>query len=88
MNAITKRTERFLETKIDDEIVVMELGKGEFFSLTGTGLAIWQLIDGTRDPAALVEALRHEFNAAPGELAGDVEEFLAKLRDAGLIATD
>ena len=36
MTAITKRLERLTEAEIDDEIVVMLIDKGEFFSLSGT----------------------------------------------------
>jgi hypothetical protein len=85
MNMIAKRTGGFVETEIDDEVVVMELGKGEFFSLTGTSIAIWRLIDGTRDRAALIAALSEEYDAPGAEIASDVDEFLAKLGDAGLI---
>jgi pyrroloquinoline quinone biosynthesis protein D len=86
MGAIAKRKDCFVETEIDDELVVMELDQGEFFSLTGTAIAIWRLIDGTRDRAALVAALTEEFAAPQGEIAADVDELLARLNDAGLIS--
>ena len=84
-HVIAKLTGRFTETEIDDEIVVMQLDTGDFFSLTGTGTAIWRLIDGTRDRQALVAALCVEFGAPQAEVTADVDEFLAKLRGAGLI---
>lgn len=83
--AIAKLTDRFTETEIDDEIVVMQLDTGDFFSLTGTGTAIWRLIDGRRDRQALVAALCDEFGAVKDQVAADVDEFLAKLRGAGLL---
>ena len=83
-HVIAKLTERFTETEIDDEIVVMQLDTGDFFSLTGTGTAIWRLIDSTRDRQALIAALCAEFGSA-AEVTADVDEFLAKLRGAGLI---
>ncbi|HSG35512.1 MAG TPA: PqqD family protein [Sphingomonadaceae bacterium] len=85
MGGIAKRTGEFVETTIDDEVVAMELAKGEFFSITGTGLAIWKLIDGTRGRDALVEELAKEFDAPKIEIASDVDAFLASLRNAGLI---
>ena len=85
MNAIAKRKGEFVETEIDDEVVVMELGQGEFFSLTGTAISIWRLIDGTRDRAALIAALAEEYDAPSAEIASDVDEFLDKLGNAGLI---
>ena len=85
MNAIAKRKDRFIETEIDDEVVVMELAEGEFFSLAGTAGAIWRLIDGAHDRDALIAAMANEYDAPTQEVAADVDDFLAKLRDAGLV---
>ena len=88
MNALAKRTERFVETEVDDEVVVMRLDNGDFFSLAGTAAATWRLIDGTRNRAALVTALTTEFDGDEAEIAADVDEFLVKLREMGLLAVD
>ena len=53
MTALAKDRARFVETEIDQDIVVMVLDNGEFFSLQGTARAAWKLIDGTRVLAAL-----------------------------------
>lgn len=86
MTAIAKLTDRFTEADIDDEIVVMRVDNGEFFSLAGTGAIIWRLIDGTRDRNALLEALAGEFDGEEAEIASDVDEFLSRLRETGLLA--
>lgn len=85
MTILAKQAGRFTETEIDDEIVVMHLDTGEFFSLAGTAAATWRLIDGTRDPTALVEALAAEFGGDRREIAADVDEFLAHLKGLGLV---
>lgn len=82
---LTKQLDRFTATQIDDEVVVMRLDSGDFFSLTGTAAAVWQLIDGTRDRAALIEALASQFDSNDGEIAADVDGFLAQLKEQGLI---
>lgn len=84
--AIVKNPARFVETPIDDEIVVMQLDSGDFFSLSGSARAIWEAIDGTRDEASICTALADEFPEAPrDELAADVTDFVARLRAAGLL---
>ncbi len=85
MTAVTKRTGQFTETEIDDEIVVMHLGTGEFFSLTGSAAATWRLIDGTRDRSNLVAALSAGFDGEESEIASDVDEFLGKLQSMDLL---
>jgi pyrroloquinoline quinone biosynthesis protein D len=83
---ISKCTDRFSQSEIDDEIVLMQIDTGEFFSLQGTGREIWQLIDeaGTRD--TLLAALAARFDAPEAMLAADLDEFLRALASAGFIA--
>ena len=86
MKPIVKRQDRFTEADIDEEIVVMRLDNGEFFSLSGTSAEIWRLIDGSRDRGALVAALAAEFDADEHRIAADVDALLIQLRDSGLLA--
>lgn len=86
MTAITKLTDRFTETDVDDEIVIMRLDNGEFFALSGTGAAIWRLIDGKRDPETLRSALAAEFQADESQIVSDIEDFLAAMKEKGLLA--
>jgi pyrroloquinoline quinone biosynthesis protein D len=82
---LAKATARFSETTIDDEVVVMSLESGDFFSLTGTAGAIWALIDGTRNRAGLLTALAAQFDVEENALTGDLDAFLTQLEAAGLL---
>lgn len=86
MNAISKLPDRFSETDVDDEIVIMRLDNGEFFSLSGTAAATWRLIDGSRNRAALISALASEYGTNEVEISADVDDFLVQLKELGLIA--
>jgi pyrroloquinoline quinone biosynthesis protein D len=83
--AISKLVDTFTEVSIDDEIVVMSLDSGDFFSLAGTGRAIWDLIDGARGKPAIVAQLTKDFQIDASVIEPDVDAFLAQLLDAGLI---
>ena len=85
---LTKDPEAFAETRIDDEIVLMNLASGDFFSLTETAATIWNLLDGTRNRAAVLAALTSQYDAAPEAMANDLDTFLGELRGGGLIAGD
>jgi len=87
MSRLVKQSDRFTETAIDDEIVIMRLDTGEFFAISGTAAATWRLIDGTRDGAALISSLKADFSGDGQEIRQDVENFLAQLKKAGLIAS-
>ncbi len=82
---LSKAADRFSETAIDDEIVVMSLENGDFFSLTGTARSIWLLIDGTRDRAALGRDVAAQFGCSEQDIAGDLDAFLDQLNGAGLL---
>ena len=84
-SALVKRADRFVETEIDGETVVMELETGDFFSLSGSALSIWQLIDGTRDRASLGAAIAAEYQIAEAQLAGEIDAFVAELKAAKLV---
>jgi coenzyme PQQ biosynthesis protein PqqD len=86
MNSITKLVDRYTETTVADEVVVMHLASGDFFSLTDSAKAIWEHIDGQRSREAIIEDLATEYGTAAADIAADVDEFLARLRNAGLLA--
>lgn len=81
---LRKLTDAFSETAIGDEIVVMSLSSGDFFSLEDTGRAIWLLIDGTRDEAGLLATLAEQYGGDVDR--GEVVQFLTALREAGFLA--
>lgn len=81
---IRKLTQAFTETAIDQEVIVMSLASGEFYTLVDTARAIWLLIDGNRDRAGLIAALAADYG--PEVDAGEVDGFLGALAAAGLVA--
>ena len=83
---ITKRPDQFSETAIDDEIVVMSLDSGDFFSLSGTGRTIWQLLDSHSNRAALLTELACSYGQEERAIAEELDLFIASLAQAGLVA--
>ena len=85
---ITKLPATYSQTAIGDEVVVMSLESGAFFSLTGTAQAIWLALDQHHQRAAVLAALAQDYASGPAELAADLDEFVAELVAAGLVRTD
>ena len=83
---LRKCPERLAETEIDDEVVLMELDSGTFLSLTGSALAIWRLIDGRRDRAAIAACLAEDYDADPAVLRADLDAFIDQACAAGHLA--
>ena len=86
MTAIRKALGQFVETDIDDEVIIMRRDNGKLLTLPGTAAAIWRLIDGKRDRNALVRALADAFATEGDAIESDVDEFLLQLRETGLLA--
>lgn len=86
MTPLAKAAGRFSETAIDDEVVVMNLDTGDFYSLTGTARAIWDLIDGTRTRADVLAALAAQYGGSADAMAAELDAFVGDLRGAGLLA--
>lgn len=85
MNAVNKVEGSFVETEVDEELVLMRLSDGDFFSLEGTARAIWQAIDGTRGRDAIISLLSEEFGADSSVITPDIHAFLDDLVAAGLV---
>ncbi len=86
MTVIIKLLDRFSETTVDDEVVVMHLDSGDFFSLKDSAKTIWEHIDGARSRETLIAALAEDYGIAAEQIAPDVDDFLGRLCDAGLLA--
>ena len=61
------------------EGTLLVVERGRITELNLLGGEIWKLCDGTRDVAAIVEALLPRFEVGRDELARDVVEFLGDL---------
>jgi hypothetical protein len=83
---IRKRSDAFTEADVGDEIILMRLDNGELLSLTETGAAVWRMIDGSRDRAALIAALRKQYVGSAEDIGRDVDQLMDLLNEAGLIA--
>ena len=80
-----KIADGFVETEIDDEIVVLRLADGDIFSLVGTSREVWKCIDGHKSAAAIATELSERHGAPSDTVADDVAGFIAELKDAGLV---
>lgn len=69
----------------DDEIVVIHLGSGSYYSLDQSGATIWQGLQQGFDLAALSNWLSATYGVAPDELAQFVPSFIDELLQEQLI---
>ncbi|MFP5395709.1 MAG: PqqD family protein [Alphaproteobacteria bacterium] len=83
-----KQQDRFSETEVDGEVILLHLDDGTFFSLTETAAAIWALIDGKRNRAAIQAELAKMYDADDVTIAAQLGGFIVQLQAAGFVAPD
>jgi hypothetical protein len=75
-----------LETKIDEEIVLMSISKGEYFSLGEVASRIWELLKTKPlDVDSLCAALQQEYDIDRTTCLSDTEDFLKTLVEQNLV---
>ena len=65
----------------DDEVVVLDMGSGTYYSLRGAAATVWPLVDAHATPATIAEA----FADAADD---DVEAVVRQLLETGIVVAD
>lgn len=78
-------TERVLATRAQDEVVLLHLDDGSYYSLDEVGSSVWALCDGTRTLSDVAAAICDEYEAPRQAVELDVSEFAGELVAAGLV---
>jgi hypothetical protein len=70
---------------IGDETIVLSLPTSRYFTITGVGSRLWELLSEDRSVDELVATIVDEYEVDPVTARRDTEAFLARLRDAQLL---
>lgn len=72
-------------TPLDNELVMMDLDKGKYYSLNSVGSSIWNMLKTPMTLSDLVTSLTKEFDIDYNKCCLEVTEFLNRLYDSELI---
>lgn len=70
---------------VDGEVIAIDLDDGSYYSLAGSGPAIWELLGGGASEAEIAAALAARFEAEEPEIDAAVSSLFSRLRENGLI---
>lgn len=73
---------------VDGEVIAIDLANGSYYSLAGSGPAIWELLVSGVSEAEIGTALAGRFEADQTEIGPAVSALLAQLRESGLIVSE
>jgi len=74
-----------VRTESTNRVALLHLDATQPVVLDGTAAVIWELLDGRRDEVDVIAELKEIFVDAAGQLARQVEGFLARLKAQHLI---
>jgi hypothetical protein len=81
-----QRSAEMPSAPLGDDLLMMSLDLGRYFSLNGVGKRIWEILEYPTQPAAIVRQLVEEYDVTEETCAMQVDDFLKKLRERGLLA--
>jgi hypothetical protein len=73
---------------VDGEVIAIDLADGSYYSLAGSGPAIWELLGQGVSEAEICVVLAGRFEAEEVEIGAAVAALLAQLRENGLIVSE
>ena len=73
---------------IDGEVIIIQLERGTYFSLSGTGAEVWELLGRGFAGAGIVAELAERYRTDRETVASAVEPVLARLVDEGVLVPD
>ena len=71
--------------RIDDDVVVLDLKSSQYFTISGSGVFLFDRLAEGATEDELVQAVLAEYDVEPDVARADVVEFVQKLTDAGLV---
>ena len=80
-----RQREGLLAQRAADTRVLLDPEDGQYYALDEVGGRIWDLCDGTRSVAAVVEEICREYDAPPDEVEPDVLAFVVDMADGRLL---
>lgn len=71
--------------RIDDEVLVLQVRTGYYYSLNGTGALVWEALAKGEPVPRICDRLRREYAVTAAVAARDVSALLADLAAEGLV---
>ena len=81
-------TPTVVSESFDDEVVIINLDNGNYYSTNETAAVIWELIDQGVLPEEIIREINQRYAGDPEEIGKTVRSFLTELREENLIVPD
>ncbi|KLE35086.1 PqqD family protein [Aurantiacibacter luteus] len=79
------KTENFVETVVDDEVVLLHIVNGQFYSLKDTGRAAWEMLEANPRFGDLVAAMREAYDVDEAVCRAELQTLMGELSERTLV---
>lgn len=86
--AVYKRKQGIMAADMNGEKVMMDITTGKYYNLGQVGGRMWEILEKPRSRAELISALTAEYNVTPEQCDTDIEPFMRKMLEIGLIVEE
>ena len=74
-----------LARKVGDEVIVLDMERGEYFGLPAVGARIWELLPDCRSLVEVADVIAVEYDVDRATVERDVLSLVADLSEKGLL---
>ncbi|MGH3975639.1 MAG: PqqD family protein [Pseudonocardiaceae bacterium] len=85
--SVRLRSSGLSSRKVGEELVVLDFVSSQYFTIRGSGIFLFDLLQEKRDRDELVAAVLARFDVEEDTARRDVDTFLSELSGAGLLST-
>jgi len=79
------RNNKTISGRLHDELVMMEMEQGKYFSLNPVATRIWDLLEAPESIEGLCSRLSAEYEVDSGQCRKEVESYIHEMADLGLV---
>jgi hypothetical protein len=74
-----------LASKVNNEVVILNLTSGIYFGLDHVGARVWEMLQQPRTFAALCAAIVREFDVEADRCAQDLSDLMGRMESEGIV---
>ena len=79
---------KIVHETIDGETVILNLEKGNYYSLLGIGVNIWGLMENDATMGSIIEKICNNYQGERGDIDVAINKFVSELMQEGLVILD
>jgi trimethylamine:corrinoid methyltransferase-like protein len=87
VNAKFVQNSEIVFSQMDDEIVMMDLEKGEYYGISPVGSRIWELVETPRTMPDICTTLCKEYDVSHEKCTKEVLDFIIEMTEKNIITT-